>query len=260
MNELKTPRDFPESDDWTDEIEDLLGEFGEVALCYQYLHSFSQRKYKKRYHHFQIPIIVLSTLTGTANFAADSYVPDGFKQGFSAGVGTLNIAAGIMGTLLAFLKYAEIYEGHRIAALAWAKLSRSIEIELSLQDGRRKPCKDFLKVMRAEYDNLMESSPSIDLDVINMFNNKFEEKYKNVRKPVIVNGLREIVPYKQKLSQRINTLPTETTTTQGPPEKKEPKPPLKTSISEEEIIIPVGEQEPEPEEQVKDEESVEPTP
>lgn len=258
MNELKTPRDFPESDDWTDEIEDLLGEFGEVALCYQYLHSFSQRKYKKRYHHFQIPIIVLSTLTGTANFAADSYIPDGFKQGFSALVGTLNITAGIMGTLLAFLKYAEIYEGHRIAALAWAKLSRSIEIELSLQDGRRKPCKDFLKVMRAEYDNLMESSPSIDLDVINMFNNKFEDKYKNVRKPVIVNGLREIIPYKQKLSQKINN---DITTTQGPPEKKEHKPRMKTSISEEEIIIPVlgdGEETIDPEKQVKEEESVEP--
>jgi len=258
MNELKTPRDFPEGDEWTDEIEDLLGEFGEVALCYQYLHSFSQRKYKKRYHHFQIPIIVLSTLTGTANFAADSYIPEGFQQGFSAIVGTLNITAGIMGTLLAFLKYAEIYEGHRIAALAWAKLSRSIEIELSLQDGRRKQCKDFLKVMRSEYDNLMESSPSIDLDVINMFNNKFEDKYKNVRKPVIVNGLREIIPYKQKLSQKIKTLPTETATSQGPPEKKEQKPPMKTSISEEEIIIPVGEQEPEPEKQVKDAESVEP--
>jgi len=137
-------------------------------------------------------------------------------------------------------------------------LSRSIEIELSLQDGRRKQCKDFLKVMRAEYDNLMESSPSIDLDVINMFNNKFEDKYKNVRKPVIVNGLREIIPYKQKLSQKIKTLPTETATSQGPPEKKEQKPPMKTSISEEEIIIPVGEQEPEPEKQVKDAESVEP--
>jgi len=197
LNSLKTPRDIPDdTDEWSDEIEDLLSEWGEVALCYQYLHAFSQRKYKRKYHHYQIPIIVLSTLTGTANFAADSYVPQHLQQGFSAAVGSLNIAAGIMGTLLAFLKYAEIYEGHRIAALAWSKLSRNIEIELSLQDSKRKPCKDFLKVMRSEYDNLMESSPSIDLDVINMFNKKFDGKYQNVRKPIIVNGLREIKAYK----------------------------------------------------------------
>jgi len=97
---------------------------------------------------------------------------------------------------LAFLKYAEIYEGHRIAALAWSKLSRNIEIELSLQDVKRKSCRDFLKVCRSEYDNLLESSPQIDLDIISMFNKKFKEDYQDVRRPIICNGLREIKPYK----------------------------------------------------------------
>ena len=101
-----------------------------------------------------------------------------------------------MGTLLAFLKYAEVYEGHRISALAWSKLSRSIEIELSLHHKKRKPCRDFLKICRSEYDNLLESSPSIDLDIITMFNNKFNQKYPNVRKPIIVNGLKAIEPYR----------------------------------------------------------------
>ena len=167
--DLKTPRNIPNDvEEWSDEIEDLLSEWGEVALCFQYLHSFSQRKYRKKYHHFQIPIIVLSTLTGTANFAIDSYVPTDYQSGFSAGVGSLNLLCGILGTLLSFLRYSEVYEGHRISALAWSKLSRNIEIELSLDHRKRKPCRDFLKVMRSEYDNLMESSPSIDLDVIQM--------------------------------------------------------------------------------------------
>lgn len=192
-----TPRPLPDNIDcWSDEIEDLLSEWGEVAMCYAYLHNFSTRKYKKKYHHLQVPIIILSTLTGTANFATDSYVPENFQHGFSAGVGALNIFCGILGTLLAFLKYAEIYEGHRIAALAWSKLSRMIEIELSLQDKKRKPCRDFLKICRNEYDNLLESSPNVDLDIISMFNKKFEGKYEDVRRPIICNGLKEIKPYK----------------------------------------------------------------
>ena len=196
--DLQTPRPLPDDiDEWSDEIEELLSEWGEISMCYAYLHNFSTRKYKKKYHHLQIPIIVLSTLTGTANFAADSYVPVDYKQGFSAGVGTLNIIAGIMGTLMSFLRYSEIYEGHRISALAWSKLGRAIEIELSLHDKKRKPCRDFLKVCRAEYDNLLESSPNIDLDIIAMFNKKFEAKYPNVRKPIICNGLKAIKPYKE---------------------------------------------------------------
>jgi len=194
--DLQTPRPLPDDiDEWSDEIEELLSEWGEVSMCYAYLHNFSTRKYKKKYHHLQIPIIVLSTLTGTANFAADSYVPTDYKQGFSAGVGTLNIIAGIMGTLMSFLRYSEIYEGHRISALAWSKLGRAIEIELSLHDKKRKPCRDFLKVCRSEYDNLLESSPNIDLDIIQSFNKKFNDKYPDVRKPIICNGLKAIVPF-----------------------------------------------------------------
>jgi len=196
--DLQTPRPLPDDiDEWSDEIEELLSEWGEISMCYAYLHNFSTRKYKKKYHHLQIPIIVLSTLTGTANFAADSYVPTDYKQGFSAGVGTLNIIAGIMGTLMSFLRYSEIYEGHRISIVTWYNHGRAIEIELSLHDKKRKPCRDFLKVCRAEYDNLLESSPNIDLDIIAMFNKKFEGKYPNVRKPIICNGLKAITPYRE---------------------------------------------------------------
>ena len=204
MNSVQTPRNLPENiEDWSDEIEELLSEWGEVAICFAYLHNFSQRKYKLKYHHLQIPIIILSTLTGTANFATDSYVPTDYKQGFSAGVGSLNIFCGILGTLLSFLRYSEIYEGHRISALAWSKLSRTIEIELALQDIKRKPCRDFLKVCRSEYDNLLESSPTIDLDIISMFNKKFNEKYPEVRRPLVCNGLRAITPYKVAQSEKV---------------------------------------------------------
>jgi len=200
MNELKTPRPLPDNiEEWSEEIEELLSEWCEVSMCYAYLHNFSHRKYKHKHHHIQIPIIVLSTLTGVGNFAVDSYVPEGFKQGFTAGVGSLNIFCGILGTLASFLRYSEIMEGHRISALAWSKLSRTIEIELSLHDKKRKSCRDFLKVCRAEYDNLLESSPNVDLDIIGMFNKKFNDKYPNVRKPIVCNGLKEIKPYKNEV-------------------------------------------------------------
>ena len=192
-----TPRPLPDNiDEWSDEIEELLSEWGEVSMCYAYLHNYSTRKYKKKYQHLQIPIIVLSTLTGVGNFAVDSYIPVDYQHGFTAVVGGFNIFCGILGTLGSFLKYAETFEGHRISALAWSKLGRAIEIELSLHDKKRKPCRDFLKVCRAEYDNLLESSPNIDLDIINMFNKKFNDDYPDVRKPIICNGLKSIVPYK----------------------------------------------------------------
>jgi len=211
MQTLETPRAtkaMPDNiEDWSDEIEELLSEWGEVAMCYAYLHNYGQRKYKEKYHHLQIPIIILSTLTGVGNFAVDSYIPTDYQKGFTAVVGGFNIFTGIIGTLLSFLRYSEIYEGHRIAALAWSKLSRNIEIELSLHEKKRKPCRDFLKICRSEYDNLLESSPSIDLDIINMFNKKFKGEYPGVRRPVICNGLKAITPFKHD-GEEVNAKPT----------------------------------------------------
>ena len=104
--DLKTPRSLPDSkiDNWSDEIEELLSEWGEIGLCYSWLHDYSERKYKRKYHNISIPIIVISTLTGTANFGMDSYVPQESKSTATAIVGGFNIACGILGTLLSFLK------------------------------------------------------------------------------------------------------------------------------------------------------------
>jgi hypothetical protein len=73
--------------------------------------------------------------------------------------------------------YAEIYEAHHIAALAWSSLGKSTQIELALKDGRRKNCRDFLKVTRATYDSMLKSLPTLDQDVIAIFNKWFNEEY-----------------------------------------------------------------------------------
>ena len=222
LNDLKTPRPLPDNiEDWSDEIEELLSEWGEISMCYSYLHGYSTRKYKRKYQHLQIPIIILSTLTGVGNFAVDSYIPKDYQHGFTAGVGGVNILCGILSTVMTFLRYSEIYEGHRISALAWSKLSRNIEIELSLHDLKRKACRDFLKVCRAEYDNLLESSPQIDLEIISMFNKRFKDDYPNVRKPIVCNGLKAIRPYRGE--------------------------PITVKIESEEEVVPEPEPEPEPE-------------
>ena len=106
MDTIQTPRPLPDHiDDWSDEIEGLLSEWGEISMCYAYLHNYSTRKYKKKYQNLQIPIIVLSTLTGVGNFAVDSYIPVDYQHGFTAVVGGFNIFCGILGTLGSFLKY-----------------------------------------------------------------------------------------------------------------------------------------------------------
>ena len=185
---------------WTKELEELLAEWSDKATCYRWLHSRSEKSYRMKNYLFTIPVIILSTLTGTANFAMDSFVPDNQKQLAMACVGSVNIFAGILSTLQNFFRYAELTESHRSSEVSWSKFGRDISIELALDPNRRKPALDFLKVCRAEYDRLIEQSPTIDDKIINMFKKTF--KNAKINKPDICNGLTECKIYELSKDER----------------------------------------------------------
>jgi len=191
--------DFPKKKEekvvfkWTPEQEVLLAEWSEKAKCYRWLHARSEKLYRIRNYTFTIPVIILSTLTGTANFAMDSFVPEEKKQLAMAAVGSVNIFAGILSTLQNFLRYAELMEAHRLSELQWSKFGRNIEVELALEPKRRKSAHDFLKVSRAEYDRLIEQSPTIDDKIIHQFKSAF--KNVNICKPDSCNGMHKCKIY-----------------------------------------------------------------
>ena len=172
---------------WTREQEELLAEWSEKATCYRWLHNRSEKSYRHMNYLFTIPVIILSTLTGTANFAMDSFVPEEHKQIAMAAVGSVNIFAGILSTLQNFLRYAELMESHRLSEVQWSKFGRNIEVELALDPKRRKTAHDFMKLCRAEYDRLIEQSPPIDDKIIKQFKNNF--KNIKIKVPPMCNGL-----------------------------------------------------------------------
>ena len=72
-------------------------------------------------------------------------------------------------------------EGHRVSEVSWSKFSREISVELALEPDMRKPAFDFLTVCRAEFDRLIEQSPTIDDSIIAQYNAKFMKKKKKIK-------------------------------------------------------------------------------
>jgi hypothetical protein len=138
-----------------------------------------------------IPVIILSTLTGTANFAIGSFIPPGstdLKNYVSAGIGVISIFAGILTTLGNFLRYAQGSEAHRVAGIAWGKFQRQIAVELAINPNERIDAMDFLKICRAELDRLIEQSPPIPDNIIAEFEREFKNQ-PDIKKPEICHGL-----------------------------------------------------------------------
>ena len=160
---------------WHPSQEKILKTWGEASACYRYMHNHAYLVFKKQSMRFTLPVIILSTITGTANFAQSSF-PENMRSSAPAMIGGLNLIAGIIATIMQFLKINEMMEGCRVASLQYGKLSRTIRLELSLPIQERS-CdgSTMIETCRAEYDRLIEQSPPLPYAIIQAFEKQFPD-------------------------------------------------------------------------------------
>jgi hypothetical protein len=175
---------------WTVEHEAILIEWADKAMCYRWLHSRANMLYSTLNAWYTIPVIVISTLTGTANFAQDR-VPMEYQSYYVMVVGGFNILAGIITTIQQFLKITQLNEAHRVSGIAWDKFYRNVKIELAKHPSERTPVTQMIKLCKEEFDRLMETSPVIPDKIVESFKKHFQnsDNYIKIVKPEICDVL-----------------------------------------------------------------------
>ena len=176
--------------EWTPEHEGILIEWADKAMCYRWLHSKSYNLYARLNAWYTIPVIIISTITGTANFAQER-VPVEYQNYFAMVVGTFSITAGIITTIQQFLKITQLNEAHRVSSIAWDKFYRNIKIELAKHPMERMDVRQMIKMSKEEYDRLMETSPNIPEKIVGEFKVNFNKHstFEKIVKPEICDIL-----------------------------------------------------------------------
>jgi hypothetical protein len=174
---------------WTKEQERLMAEWSDIALCYRWLHDRSEKHFHSKTIWINLPVIILSTLGGTASFGVQSiFSTDSSKQLASFVIGGISLTAGLLTTIGNYLRYAQLEESNRVASIAWGKFQRLIAVEIALHPNERIDSLDFLKICRADLDRLIEQSPPIPTECIQMFELQFGH-IKELKKPDICGAL-----------------------------------------------------------------------
>ena len=182
MTDNKNTREY-----WKHEEEKIIQEWADKSQCYQWMHSKCRDKYQRKNAWFTIPVIIISTVTGTANFAQDRFSDD-VKEYVVITIGTLSIIAGIITTIYQFLQISELNESYRVATLSWNKFYNTLKTLILRHPLDRMPPNEAIKIYKDEYDRLCEISPPIIKSVIKEFNNKFKKNV-DLIKPEICNKL-----------------------------------------------------------------------
>lgn len=191
-NDITSPRQKY----WKNTDEKLLEEWADHGKSFRWMHEQSRVKFWKRNIQFQVPVIILSTLTGAANFAQER-VPSEYQGYYAIGVGFFNIIAGIVATIQTFLKVSESLEGHRVASVAWGKYYHNVKTELQKEPDDREDVVDFMKYAKMEYEKLVEQSPPIPPEIVERLKTNVDKSEVYVHLPPNVGVFEKIEIGKQ---------------------------------------------------------------
>lgn len=180
---------------WNSQIEHYFADTGEKAHCLSWCHKRAEALYSNRRTWIDLPVIVISGVTGFLSAGSMSLFEDPEMSSVALGVASLFVS--ILNTAGSYFGWAKRAEGHRISSIHYSKLYRFLSIEMSLPRDERMTPADLLKLTRDTYDRLQEISPMIPPEVLREFKHKFE-KEKDIAKPEETNGLEHIVIYEDK--------------------------------------------------------------
>jgi len=151
---------------WNATIDHLFAKWCDHAKCFEWMHAESFDINYRSARRFMVTINVLTAIAGLSNVIAGNLtIPNTSFQvnwifgGFSIGISTLNMLQDKLG-------YQQIADQHKKYASQWAQITSKIEEMLSLPANARRDCKTFLKMIKADMNQVSLDGNSLISDKI----------------------------------------------------------------------------------------------
>jgi hypothetical protein len=175
---------------WNERLEDYFVEQGEQAHGLSLLHKQAEALYAYRKTFIEIPVIVISSVTGFLSVGSTSMFA-GQEMASSISLGILSLLVSVFQTIGTYFGWARRAEGHRLSSIQYARLHRFLKIEMSLPREERQTPGDLLKYVRDAIDRLQEISPLVPASVIADYKKRYD-KVTDISHPPETNGLEKI--------------------------------------------------------------------
>ena len=182
---------------WDESIENILSELGDESQINAFMHKKSQSYYTKQNIKYQLPIIVLSALSGTGNFISANF--PAYASIIVLAVGGVSIFTSIISSVAQFLKVSQLSESHRMSYLSWEKFHSTIKFQLNKRRANRENIKDFLSIVVPEYQRLKEISAEIPKHIFEQAKNR--KTLKQMKVPYLLNGFHPVVAFKETIEE-----------------------------------------------------------
>ena len=187
--------------EWDDSIENILSELGDESQINAFMHKKASSYYTTQNIKYQLPIIVLSALSGTGNFISANF-PE-YSAIIILAVGGVSIFTSIISSVAQFLKVSQLSESHRMSYLSWEKFHSTIKFQLNKRRSNRENLKDFISLIVPEYQRLKELSSDIPKHICEQVKRN-KKSLNKMQIPYMLNGFHPVIPYRETIEEEDN--------------------------------------------------------
>ena len=180
---------------WHPSQEELCRKVADESKIRENLHRESHYFYSRWSNYLQLPVILLSAISGSLQFLSNSQNDTATAQIIITSTGTISVFVSILSAVNSFLKFSELKKTHESVCNAWLSLYSQISSQLALSRDLREQADEFVANIMNQYNHLYEISPIIRRPFIERVKRKLvsqndEHPDQAIECPPYLNGLR----------------------------------------------------------------------
>ena len=161
------------AESWSNNMEQLISDWGEKAAGLRYMHGHSGGKWKKFSNNLAVASIVVTSVASTISLIATSVEDQETKNGILFGVGGVGLISALLQSFKKFYNAEEKAADHASVAKQFGSFYRYMTLQLGMSREDRDPADVLTTWALKEYERLQQESPPLSGDSIKSFKAKF---------------------------------------------------------------------------------------
>ena len=176
LTKLRSIRKKINAESWSDNMENLMKQWGEKAAGLRFMHNDSAKIWKSFSDYLSILAIFITAVGSGLSLATTSITNDYIKTQVLYGIGGIGFVSTLVQSLKKFYNAEEKVTEHNSIAKQFGSFYRYMTLQMNMSREDREPADVLTAWALKDYERLQNDAPLIDNRSLNLFKNKFNLK------------------------------------------------------------------------------------
>lgn len=162
------------AESWSDNMENLMKQWGEKAAGLRFMHAHSGSKWKAFSDKLAITGIVVTGIASTVSLIATSIDDEDVKEAVLFGVGGVGLVSTLIQSFKKFYNAEEKAADHGSVAKQFGSFYRYMTLQMGMSREDRDPSDVLTTWALKEYERLQQEAPNISGSSVALFKKTFQ--------------------------------------------------------------------------------------